>query len=238
MTLLTIIQRTCGVLGLPQPSAVVGSSDRQTLQLLELLYEEGESLLNVHDWSWALTTKTFTCLASEAQTGEPPTTFLRFTRPGQGEYIVWNDTNNQPIIGPMSASDWTEYLARGVTEYPQYWRLIDGVLNISSPVVSQSIRYEYVSKSWTSNSADYTVFGADTDTIEFPENLVRRGLKWRFKQAKGLDYAEDMRSYELLKAEAIANDKGAASITSTSRDSMSNEPAPAMRRMWYGTVTG
>jgi hypothetical protein len=238
MSLLTIIQRTCGVLGLPQPAAVIGTSDRQTLQLLELLYEEGESLLNVHDWSWALTTKTFTSTAIEAQTGEPPSTFLRMTRPGQGEHIVWNDESNQPIIGPMSASDWTEYLARGITQYPQYWRMINGVLNISSPVSGQSIRYEYISKSWTSNATDGSLFADDADTIEFPEHLVRRGLKWRLKQAKGLDYAEDMRSYELLKAEAIANDIGASSIISASRDNPTNEPAPAMRRMWYGTVTG
>lgn len=238
MSLLTIVQRTCGALGLPQPSAVFSSTDRQTIQMLELLYEEGESLLNVHDWSWALTAKTFTFIAGNVQTGEPPAAFHRMANPGDGNHIVWNDTSNQPIIGPMSASDWTEYLARGVTEYPQYWRIVDGVLNVSSSVADQTGRYEYISKNWILVSGSgASAFTADANTIEFPESLVRLGLRWRFKQAKGLDYAEDMRSYELRKAEAVMNDKGAPKIISASRGSFVRDPAHIARKMWYGTIS-
>ena len=103
MSLLTIIQRTCGSLGLPQPAAAFASTDRQTVQLIEHLYEEGESLLNAHDWSWGITAKTFTFIAGNPQTGEPPSAFHRMAAPGDGEFIVWNDSNNTPIIGPLSA---------------------------------------------------------------------------------------------------------------------------------------
>lgn len=36
----------------------------------------------------------------------------------------------------------------------------------------------------------------DDDTSLVPERLVRMGLKWRIKHAKGLDYSEDFNVYE------------------------------------------
>ncbi len=237
MTLLTIIQRTCGSLGLPQPAAAFASTDRQTVQLIEHLYEEGESLLNAHDWSWGIVAKTFTFIAGNPQTGEPPSAFHRMVAPGDGEFIVWNDSNNTPIIGPLSASQWTEYLARGVTEFPQYWRIIDGVLNVSSSVADATGRYEYISKNWILVSGvGAGAFTADANTIEFPESLVRLGLRWRFKQAKGLDYAEDMRTYQVRLMEAVENDKGTGRTISSSR-SVRDRPAHRYH-MWDGTITG
>jgi hypothetical protein len=38
-------------------------------------------------------------------------------------------------------------------------------------------------------------FTADTDIIAFDDRLAISGIKWRFKQAKGLEFGEEMRDF-------------------------------------------
>ena len=51
-------------------------------------------------------------------------------------------------------------------------------------------------------------FTLDTDTTLLPEDLVIQGLRWRWKKEKGLDYAEDFRTYEMQVKDAIGRDGG------------------------------
>lgn len=52
MTLLQIAQTSCAELGLPQPSAIVGSSDRTAQQLFALINREGMELYRARDWTF------------------------------------------------------------------------------------------------------------------------------------------------------------------------------------------
>ena len=40
-------------------------------------------------------------------------------------------------------------------------------------------------------------FTADTDFVMFPEGVLTRGMIWRWKQSKGLEYAEDFRTWNI-----------------------------------------
>ena len=42
--------------------------------------------------------------------------------------------------------------------------------------------------------------------MPLPENILMMGLSWRWKKAKGFEYAEDFRSYELLVRDALSRD--------------------------------
>ena len=44
MTVLEIVRSVCGIIGLPQPSSLTGTTDLQVIQLRELLNKEGEEL--------------------------------------------------------------------------------------------------------------------------------------------------------------------------------------------------
>jgi hypothetical protein len=112
--------------------------------------------------------------------------------------------------------------------------LIGGVLNIAVPKSGDGIRYEYISNKWIRQAGVTlgTTLTADTDTFVFSEHILELGLTWRFKHAKGLDYAEDMRSYQIALADYILSDKGGRRVISTERNPMTRS-----HRTWNGTVT-
>ena len=231
MTVLAIIQDAAAELAIPLPTAVVSSTDAQVRQLLRLFYIEGRDLLDAHDWQRLLTTRTFTSLSTEAQTGEPVSAFYRMAHGVE----MWNTTNDWEITGPLSPSDWARLTVQQITSVPQFWRLQGGVLQVYSPTAGDSIRYEYISKNWVTIAADSSLAetaAADSDTILFPEPLVVKGMVWRWKQTKGLEYAEDMRSYELYKMARIAQDRGGTKSYSTERFDV-NRPF----KTWPGRIT-
>ena len=56
-------------------------------------------------------------------------------------------------------------------------------------------------------------FQADADTAMLDETLIQLGVRWRFLRAKGLDYAEEMASYERALEQAMARDGGSTAVT-------------------------
>ena len=53
-----------------------------------------------------------------------------------------------------------------------------------------------------------TKFLADDDEALLDEEAVTLGIIWRFKKAKGLDYAEDFRTYQMQVHQLKARDGG------------------------------
>jgi hypothetical protein len=191
---------------------------------------EGRDLLKRHDWSLLLTTESLTCAATNAQTGYPVAAFDRMARGTE----VWNTTNDWALAGPLNSQEWSDLTVRGITSVTQYWRLIGGVLHVYAPTSGDTIQYEYVSNKWIYQGASTpaTVLTGDSDTFAFPENLLELGLVWRWKAAKQLDYAEDLRTYQYHLQDAITSDRGGARTITTSRPS---DQRP--NRTWPGTVT-
>jgi len=228
MTLLTTVRTACELLTIPIPTTVVGNTDVQVAQLRGLLMATGTDLLDKHDWSALLTAATFTCAATNAQTGYPPAAFERMSDNSE----MWNDTTNWRIDGPTTAQDWTYLLTASVATLPQHWRMIDGVFNIYAPSDGDTIRYEYVSKYWILQAGvtPAATFSADTDTFEFPELLLSYGIIWRWKQAKGLAFSEDLNTFNEKLAASIKKDKGGLQTLTTVRPQDSDWPS--RRRTW------
>ena len=215
MTLLTTVQTACELLTIPSPDTVMGNTDYQVAQLRGLLKVVGVDLLDKHDWAPLITAATFTCGASNAQTGYPPAAFERMSDGSE----MWNDTTNWRIDGPVTAQEWTALLVQSVATLPQHWRMIDGVFNIYAPKSGDTIRYEYISKYWIlqSGTTPADAFLADTDTFKLPELLLSLGLVWRWKQAKGVDYAEDLETFNSKLAASVKKDKGGLQTITTVR---------------------
>jgi hypothetical protein len=231
MTLLSTVQNAMALCSLTPPSVVYTSTDDIVKQMVRLLYVEGRELLERHDWNILATARTFTCSAVNAQTGQPPSDFERFARGAK----IWNADNQWELTGPVNADEWNEAIIRDVSALPMYWRMIGGVLNIEPPVNGTNLRYEYVSNKWIKQAGTTlaTTLSADTDTFVFPERILELGLVWRFKQAKGLDYAEDMRTHGMHLQSAILSDKGGARVISTDGR---QRLTPSARRTYHGIV--
>ena len=70
--------------------------------------------------------------------------------------------------------------------------------------------FPYISNAWA-RAADGTArawFEADTDAFTIDERLLTLGLIWRWKAQKGMEYGEDMATYEQALSQAQARDAG------------------------------
>lgn len=230
MTLLTVVQNAMTQVGLDPPSAVYSSTAELVRQMKALVMVEGRKLLDDCDWQKLLTARTFTSAATNNQSADPPTDFLRMANGSR----MWNEANDFEIPGPINADEYNELIVRAVSTLPQYWRIIGGVLYIVRSTSGQTIRYEYITNKWILQAGvtAATSLSADTDTFRVPENVLELGLVWRFKKAKGLEYAEDMRDYELALAAAKLQNVGGRRIISTGKTEMRPRPGT-----WPGTVT-
>lgn len=191
-------------MGINAPNAAVTSNDMQVLQLLALLNAEGKSLTarNSEGWQALQQEATFTTVATETQTT------LATVAPNL-KYIIndtiWNRTTRRPVFGPLSPQSWQQrkgWFAIG--PYSQY-RVVDGEIRFSPvPAAGDICYFEYVSKAWTASGNES--FASDADTSLLDEELLKLGLIWRFKAAKGLEYNEAKIEYEDRVNQAIARD--------------------------------
>jgi hypothetical protein len=217
MSLISIVQDACDqIQGLSRPTEVAGSTDPGIQQMARLLNLGGRVLARDHDWGALVKIRTFTGVAAQAQTGEPPAAFDRFVSQGQ----VFNTATDRPLIGAKSQNYFNHLtlLDLGGTDF--YWTLIAGVINITpTPTTSNSFKYAYVSKYWvrpdgnSDDANDTAAFANDTDASLLNEELHTLDLVWRWKHAKGLDYAEDQQSFEREKQRMIGRDRAPHMVT-------------------------
>lgn len=201
-----------GRLSLTQPTVVVTSTDLQVLQMLELLKEAAEDLADygIDDSCWQALQRehTFVTVAQEEQTNTPiPADFGRFIT---GTF--YDRTSQRQLAGPLSPAQYQQQQARPVLLQPYLtFRERDGALLITpSPAAGDTIAYEYVSSYYAVSSAGVAKreFTSDDDTTYLDEELLKKSLRWRWKQAKGLDYGEDMATFERATAAKFASDGG------------------------------
>lgn len=210
MNLLAIVQAACAELTLPVPGAVVGSTDANAVLMLALANAEGRDLARRYPWQALTYEATFTTAAAESQ--GTLASIIGGTQ--ELRYIVndtiWNRDTGEPVLGPRPGRIWQGYKALTFAG-PVYEYRIRGneLLFIPAPTAGQTCAFEYVSRHWCTDSSGATyrsAFAADTDLCLVDDELVLMGLVWRWRKAKGFDYAEEHMTYERQVADAMARD--------------------------------
>jgi hypothetical protein len=212
MSLLTIIQAVTRRVGIPTPSVVATSTDAQILQLFALANEQGHELARAAQWQALNAEATFITTATVEQTNTPvPEDLDRFI-----QNTFYNRTQARPMIGPLSPQEW-----QAIVAFPVFARIYlgfrqrDGAFLVQPiPAAGETIAYEYMSSYWAKSSADQpkAEFTSDDDGTYLDEQLMIQGLRWRWKQAKGLDYSEDFVTYQRNLSESIAQDGGMTAV--------------------------
>lgn len=212
MSLLTIIQDAADRIGIVRPSAVIGATDQQIRGLLSLSIQDGKALARRHDWQKLTKEKTFTATATETQSSVIPTDFDRMI-PG----TFWNRTQDRQVAGPLSPQRW-QMLKSGIIVLPYDAYRIRGndLLMAPTPVADDSMVFEYITTYWAASAADttpdQTTWVADDDVSFLDDELQTLGVIWRFKKARGLEYAEEFAEYERRFAQLAGTDGGMATI--------------------------
>lgn len=230
MSILTAVQDAMVLCGQPQPSGVVSNPDPTVLKFLAFAQQEAESTGSEFNWrnlNIALTL-----------TGDGTTTLFAlpsdFERILQGQALWSNKYPSIPLQGPITSQDLLALKALPVTPVRPVWRLIGGLLEIW-PALSnlEVVNGEYRSTNPVVSGDGVTRklrWSSDSDYALFPEIILRLGLIWRWKQSKGLDYAEDFRSYQLERDKKAGHEAGGKIIrTSTQLTWTSNN--------WPGVIT-
>lgn len=213
LTCLQLIQTVCRRIGILSPNAAVTSTDQQIIQLVTLSEEEGQAQASRYAWESLQTEALFTTVAAETQGT------ISTIAPGM-DYIVnntiWNRTLRRPVYGPRSEQDWQQIKATQINGPFNSFRIVTDLIRFYPiPVAGQQCAFEYINKNWinvTGGSTTSPIWTNDLDTAKLDDQLMILGTIWRWKQAKGLDYAEDFTKYENRINDAMGRDAGKAKL--------------------------
>lgn len=89
------------------------------------------------------------------------------------------------------------------------WIMLGGMFQFA-PSLNVSVNFPYISNHFVrlSDGNLSGLFSADDNEFRLDDRLLTLGLIWRWKAQKGLDYSEDMQTYEIALAQAQVRDRG------------------------------
>jgi hypothetical protein len=214
MTVLSVAQDVLAEIGeFEIPGSFVGNSSATAKQVLAIANRVGNEVAREkEDWSWLLTSYTFTTTNGTAN----------YDLPSDYRYIVnatwWDRTNYWQIFGPATPEQWQTLKSGIVTNGVRRWfRIQDGdfYLHPTPTTTGDTIAYEYLSNAWavaTDGTTKKTSFTADTDSPLFDEFILHLGLKAHYLKEKGLPYADDWNDYINAVERAKGRDGGAPKL--------------------------
>lgn len=235
MTLLTVAQDVCDVIGSTRPAAVVASADPLARQILALAKETLEEL-GLMNWPVLEIPYTFNTVVGQAQYALP----ADFGREVGDTVYVANQYSS--LRGSLTPSDWQRQRNAMQANLGRYRFRVFGMplmLNLApTPGVVDTLVLEYQSayRVKRANGAYETTFFADDDTALVPSTLMYKGLKWRLRRAKGLDYSEEFNDYEMDRAQRLAQSLGMGSMPVAYRAVSDDEmpPGPYIPESGFG----
>lgn len=202
MTLLSICRDTADVIGLTRPTAIITGTDQLARQMLGFARETLEEL-SLMDWPSLQTPYTFNTVVDQAAY-DLPEDFGREV----GD-TVYGQARYSQLRGSLTPGDWARQrnVIPGLGFYR--FRIFGNPLKLNltpTPQVVEAIVFEYQTLNvvtQSDNTMQQTFFD-DQDTSVVSEVLMKKGLKWRVRRAKGLDYSEEFDDYEISRNSRLA----------------------------------
>lgn len=224
MSLLTIIQNVCDNVGIPRPTSVIGSNVTSVRQLLRFANLEGQAQARYYPWEALVKEATHTTIAAELQ-GTLDSIASGFNYDMSMTY--WNRSKNHRLTR-IDAQEWQLRKSSGIEGiYSDYRIRNKSLYMIPAPVAGETVAFEYVSKNWCEDASgtDQNAWGADDDAGILDEYLIELGVIYRWLRAKRLDYAEEMREYNVQLNLAIARDGGNKPVLSLDNEDYLSRPS-------------
>jgi len=197
MSLLTVVQDVCAVVGVIAPTSVFSNigANRTMFEMVACANEMAESIAgDERDWTRLYKTQTYTG-DGVASAFNLPADYRRMLKSGQ----VWRSTNTQqPMTFINDPDQWMQRRAQGYSDAWGEW-MIQGGQMLIAPVmgVGTTATFIYLDKNpiALTSGGFGDRFMADTDTFRLPERVLKLAMIWKWKSQKGGQYAEDMSTY-------------------------------------------
>ena len=139
----------------------------------------------------------------------------------------WDRSFRWQLLGPLDAQEW-QVIKSGISPVgPRMrFRIMGGQFYInpvgsSSSVYTDTIAFEYVSRNWVTSNLGVakSLVTADSDTVTFDEDLLQLDVKWRYMQAKGLDFETHGKIWQAAFARKTGRDQSNRNLPLNARAS-------------------
>jgi hypothetical protein len=148
--------------------------------------------------------------------------YLRITR---DDNAVIETTFSRRRVTPVNDNGaWTNLKIRGAAA-GRFYRITGDELNgynisFYRPLEAGSqVSVSYVSKTWAQNDGEFKSAWTDpNDESYLPADILRLGVIWRFKQSKGLVFADTQSEYEIRMSRLINDSRGIRTIDMGDQD--------------------
>lgn len=213
MSILSTIQQVCSVIGLPVPTVVFSSTQREHIELRDIANEMAQRIsLDGHDWTLF---KSLATLTGDGVAGSFPfpSDYRRMLKKAR----LW--PSSSPYSTLTHYPDTDTWLGMQVQDFRPTiggWTIIGDRVYIDPPLPSAStVKFYYLSNLIIKalNGPTKAEFTLDTDTFRLNERVLKLGIIWQWRANKGLPYAEDLATYEDALAMLEGSDKGSNILT-------------------------
>lgn len=184
------------------------------MEMAELANDVARDIIASHEWQVLLTSTSFQGAASSQGVPLP----LDYDRMPKNAYLdngtLWID-GLRPI---RNLSEWQSIQRDDYFTSGGHWIMYGGRIHVL-PTSLGAVSYVYLSRNYalSDDGTPKMQFDADTDIFRLDERLLTLGLIWRWKAQKGLEYAEDLATYETALSQAQTRDGGAHVVTGSHR---------------------
>jgi hypothetical protein len=199
MSLLSSVNEVADLVSLDRFTQVAGTTNPDARTMLTLAQEAGEEIAHRVDWQRLI--KVASIAAS------PYTLPEDYHRPVPGAMVV---SALGVFARPITNTGEWETLRRVGSSQPYYYRTADKV-DVIPLSAAENATLNYVSGHFVVevNGTDLRpVFQKDDDSTVFNEDILVKGIVWRWKRQKGLDYVDDLAEFEAILASEIKADRG------------------------------
>jgi hypothetical protein len=215
ITAIEILNRAAAEVGKAPINDPYASQDPIFVQMQFLLNTAGEELMQAYPWEFLVREHQF------------------FTEEGVSEYDLpadfgymlnqtgWEQSQNIPLGGPLSAQDWTYLKGRKLAQNTLYasFRLREGKIFIypDPPPVGLDITFEYITINWalggtpTETPQDKVILGSDIPLYD--KTLITRYVKLKYLESAGFDTTKAQDDFAQSFSFLTGFDKGAQIIS-------------------------
>lgn len=214
MTVLSVVQQASLKIGVARPDQLFAGTTRVLQELQEAVIETAKMIAfdTGHDWSKLKTLGTFTG-DGVALGFNLPSDYRKMLKKAR----LW--PINSPYAPYTHYADTDSWLGTQVQSFQPLigaWTIIGEQVQIrvggnnAAVATGDTVQFYYITNNMAKDAggtpkAEFTI---DTDVFRLDERLLKLGLIYKWKQAKGQDYTEEMSDYENALFQLIGTDKG------------------------------